>query len=608
MAIIQNRSTEIGDVLFIKADIPIIGLIALSSFTDSTTNETGSRLFAKKFRYSVDGINYSPWLDLTDQNLASIVVQSNDTFYAEYSYQRIGSDPSEELVFNSVTIDGEYDTPIDGPAYEVSNFSNYFDLNNVCSIAWSVNVLEKLYKKGILPNYIDRDFSGNNVDDRDFIDTWRAVTHYFALFVCLARKFQFFYQDSTLLLEYLVQKGYFVRNDFDYNDLLYLMSNYYDEIRQRGTRAVFLPKNHISSSKINKPIDGEYLRTICYSLLDEFIYNLNRNEHIGFNIGNSSPLYKGLEGRLNTNKYYCDFIDDIHTVNELSISSGSLPFVSIVKDYTLDDQSISVSESTSGGNASAKVIQINPVGLGNAFGLGKGDKRIIVNPHLDYEVTFFIKANGSTTPKFTFGVDCWDKNDNIVSLLNIETLTSDTTFLTQKSLNKANRYYFVRGIIYNKNNYKTYNAGQSYKVGTVVLVSGSYYRAKRIVPINTNPIFNPLYWQSLTLSEVQNVFKTNLGGGNNLVFDEKIIKIDPFILFDDNVGSVSNFYIYDIRVQPLSTEYSKGFLSVTNFLELWSTNNNLSLSEVKINNFIRKYLIPMNIVLENNFVESELTT
>jgi hypothetical protein len=70
-----------------------------------------------------------------------------------------------------------------------------------------VNVLEKLYKKGILPAYIERDFNSTNAADRDFIDTWRAVTHYFALYVCMARHFQFFYQDTNLLNEYLDQRG-----------------------------------------------------------------------------------------------------------------------------------------------------------------------------------------------------------------------------------------------------------------------------------------------------------------------------------------------------------------------------------------------------------------
>lgn len=739
MAVIQNRSTEIGDVLFIKTDIPIIGLILLQSFVDVTIGETGTRLFIRRFRYSIDGITYSSWLSLTDENVSNIVIEPSDTFYAEYSYERAGSDSTGELQFTSVTLNGEYSQPVDGPAYEASNFSEYFDLNNICSIAWSVNVLEKLYKKGILPKYIERNFSSSNNVDKDFIDSWRAITHYFALFVCLARKFQLYYQDSTLLLEYLVQRGYLICTDVEYSDLLTLMSNYYDEVRQRGTRQVFLPKGYEFSNN-TKSVDGEYLSMICFDDLDEFLFNLNQNKHIGWNIGNSSPLYKGLEDRLNVNKYYCDFIDDLVSVQDLSIDVDSLPYVSIVRDHDLEDESTSVSESGSGSDSTdsyARVIKISAPSNGDTVGLGKGDKRIIINPNLDYEVTFFIKQDGGTgatptvpasinystagwtggsgsfrvsvsfsfsvigvgnnnfvstlnstitacfnsivsqintlvgstvssyigttfsmintaavgaagngatatfytpsglnpptiddpndvfaggitgsgssnPPVIIFGVDCWDKDDNIVRPIHIVSGSLQNNFLEEELLNQSDRYYFVRGILFNKNHYKEYDSTKEYKVEAVVFEdngSGNdYYRAKRVVPVNTLPSDNLDYWTLLTGDEYSYFFPTNLKLGQNLLLRDDIVKIDPFILYFNDNNSPNNLYIYNIRVQPLSTEYSKGFIQITNMLELWSTNNNLALSETNINDNTKKYLIPMNTFLKNNFTPSEINT
>lgn len=619
--VIQNQSTEIGDVLFIHTDIPLIGLIALFSFVDDTTGEYPTHLFDKKFRYSVDGVTWTAWVPLTNLNVAGVEVQSNDNFYAQYRYERIGSDTTGILEFNSVTLNGSFVTPTDGPAYLASIFNNYFNLNNLCSIGWSVNVLEKLYKKGIVAEFLERNQTGNNTDDRDYLDFWRAITHYFALYVCLARKFQFFYQDQSLLLEYIRQKGMFVCNDSSLIDLLFLMNNYYDEIRQRGTSQIFLPKSSI------KEVDGEYLRMICYNVQDEFVRNLNKDEHIGWNIGNSSPLYKGLAGRLNTNKYYFDFVADIVNIqNDLSVTDSSLPYISLYDDSNSNSNSNSISNSISSSistNSDVDAIIIRNPGNGNTAGIGGGSNRIIINPNLDYEISFYIKSSFAIDPNFTFGVYAYDKDDNLMTLQRNDNNSVSNNFLTNAQLNQPDKYYFVQGILFNKNNYKPYDSNKAYEENIIVTYGGSSYKSKRNVPVNgtiindgivnatpgiiltTNPYFWD-FWQILTTQEVSQTYKTTLGIGNNLVLRDDVVKIDPYINYINNNNSVNNLYIYDIRVQPLRTKYSKGFIQMTNFLEIFCVNNNLNISEDTINKDTKHFLIPYNTVLQNNFIPSEI--
>lgn len=616
--IIQNKSDAIGDIITIKTDTPLLGLITLQSFIDVTQGEYIDRFFSKSFRYSVDGVNYTQFVPLTNNNLANVQVQANDTFYAEYRYQREGVDPTGLLEFDSVTLTGLFSQLVDGPAYNASNFAQYFNQNNICSIAWSVNVLEKLYKKGIVPKYIERGLTGDNADDRDYIDFWRAITHYFALFVCLARKFQFFYQDRNLLLEYLKQRGLFVCEDIDQQDLLYLMQNYYDEIRQRGTRQVFKSKSN------TKEVDGEYLRLICFDTNDEFISNLNKNEHIGWNVGNSSPLYKGVEGRLNTNKFYIDFVDDISSFSDLSVNSSYLPYLSI------GESSISNSISSSNSNSDSTpttynndVLIIHNPGNNNMAGIGNGDKKIIINPHIDYEITFFIKTRNSILPQITFGVNAYDINNNLIDLLQIDTLAIQNNFLVQQQMNQEDKFYFVRGILFNKNNYKPYDSAKSYKANSIVSYSGSYYKSKRAVPVNgtildlgvamsepgiiqsNSPILWD-FWQILTTDEISGHFKTNLNLGHNLLLVDSVVKIDPYILYDNTNNSTADIYIKDIRVQPLSTDYSKGFIQVSNILEIWNTQNNQTYSEKEIEDIAKRYLIPYNVILKENFIPSEI--
>ena len=46
-----------GDVITIRANFPIVGLIEVLGWNDTTTGETGSVYFEKKIRWTYDGIN-----------------------------------------------------------------------------------------------------------------------------------------------------------------------------------------------------------------------------------------------------------------------------------------------------------------------------------------------------------------------------------------------------------------------------------------------------------------------------------------------------------------------------------------------------------------------
>ena len=71
--IIDNRSTESGDVLLIETDVPVLGIAFLSGFLDSTEGEDSNLYFVKKFRYSVNlGKTYTDWIPLTAENLQNL--------------------------------------------------------------------------------------------------------------------------------------------------------------------------------------------------------------------------------------------------------------------------------------------------------------------------------------------------------------------------------------------------------------------------------------------------------------------------------------------------------------------------------------------------------
>jgi len=596
MAVIQNKATENGDVLIIKSEVPIIGLVALLDFLDDTSGETAGRYFTKEFRYSIDGLNYTDFVTLNESNLATIEINSTDTFFVEYRYRRDGSDTTGEIAFNNVELEGEWVEQEVGQAWKESNFSQYLNYNSICTIGWSIAVLEKLYRKGILPKYIERGISNSNSQDRDFIDFWRSITHYYGWYVCLSRYYKTFYSDPELLLEYLVQRGAFVctDGDFDQEQATYLMTNFLDEMRQRGTIQIIREKDYVFSTQDSsnsssdsssqsssittssdvKSIDGEYLRLICYNHeLDEFVFNLNRNENIGWNIGNSSPLYIGCSTFNDINKYHIEEISSVTDFN--TFGNGTVAI-----DYSSSQEK--------------DFLSISNVTGGEVEGIGNYDENYLikVNPNLDYEITFMVQQD-INVENISFGCFGYDQNKTQVSLVNCQTLSDSNYFFEEVSLHNT-RYHLIRGIIYSYDKFVTFNSSNSYKVGSIVKVDGDYYKAIREVDYDSL-ITDTSYWLSISASEEERMLKTNIHEGNNLQFKENIVKIIPYIVLDNSSSVGGSINIHSIKIAPINDKYSTGFLQTPHILEIWNVNRNLALSTTDIENTARKYLFPYNV-------------
>lgn len=128
-------------------------------FEDFILNEvsTTSRYFKKEFRYSIDGgMNFTGWMDLNNVNVQNIEVARRDLFVTEIKLTRQGMNPTGELVFNSLNMGGIYEE-LPYKIYAKTIFNDFFPPNDVGVMAWQLNVLEKLYKDGIMPWYIERD-------------------------------------------------------------------------------------------------------------------------------------------------------------------------------------------------------------------------------------------------------------------------------------------------------------------------------------------------------------------------------------------------------------------------------------------------------------------
>lgn len=627
MAVIENKATEIGDVLIIRTEVPIVGIVTLLSFLDDTEGEVGSKYFQKTFRYSVDGINFSPYTPLTNAAIQGIEINPVDTLIIEYVYQRSGLDNSGSLVWNSTTLDGDFVEIPCGEAYENSMYNQYFGCNNLCSLNWSINVLEKLYQGGILPSYVQRGSNSSNLEDRDFIDYWRSVTHFFAIFVCLARAFSEFYTDDRLLKHYLKCRNLFFCDNLDYQGLYYLMQNYYDEIRQRGTCQIIKEKNafefisdcpddeesvsvsisasaSVSGSEAEgerlKFIDGELLRLICYDICDEFMFCLAKPEKLGWCIGHSSPMYAGMSNQNCVNKAY----EDTRDIKDLT----KYPLINPDNCAIIMDDG-------------KEVMHINNVANGQVAGIGNLDfsKAMKIDPQLDYEITFVVKQDydvslsisdsnndGVQDGNLSFGCFAFNCFGALEGLLNIQDNTPEDMFFERISLQRDDKYIYIRGMIFNYKKYPTFSPLIFYKRGEIVSLSGVYYRCIKPTTTGIVPGTTPLsftFWEAIPINELNPTLKNSLNIGNNLKFRSSVNYILPYIVLDNEKNDGGELFIWDVKVKPVSTPYSHGFIQQPNFVHIWMKNRNGEYSDLQIRQIMRKFLMPYNSTFQNIMLE-----
>jgi len=538
MSVVDNTLSEIGDELIITMDVPIMGLESIDGFTDVVNGELGDRYFTKYFKYTVDGLNFSDWYELTNGNLQSVDNVPDYPFKIYYKYIRDGDNPAGLLEFVSIELDSNYDVVSIPDIYNNTVFSKFLDFYDYGVINWAFNVLDKLYNRGIVASYIERNKNKNlNWEDRDYLDFFRSICHLFSLIVCYGRKFEDINNDVGLLEIYLQSEGLYLSKNMGINELFYLMEYFYNEIEYRGTVKI------VEKKTVTKLVDGELLRLINYKENDEFIFCYCEIHKSNWNIDNCSPLYQGTKQMVNCIKGY-ELTEDFEDLGKYPLINGQYCFIVHDDDW--------------------EVLEIDDVPYGSISGIGvTGDmeKEIIVDSSLDYEITFLIKEDSLfVKDNITFGVKGFDKFGYVIDFLNVTNLSQETNYFFQKKgISQVNRYYLIRGIIYNKN------------------------------------------MSQLSVEEG----KLNIGLGNNLVFKDRIAKIVPYLVLDAtdlSGGGTGYLKIHNFKVRPLKTDFSTSFLDVRNLVVSWIKNNAGEYSETDIENIMKEYLLPYNVVLKNIYL------
>jgi hypothetical protein len=648
---LENTLINIGDSLTFKTDI-LSGAPSINGFVDSVSGEIAERYFIKQFRYTTDMVNWSPdWIELTDPNLQAINLDSTYDWQIEYKYSRGGIDATGSITFQWVTlqyaVDAEdYPWAACGPIFNNSVFKYFFDsCGDQQILRWCANVLEKVYQPGIVSKTLIRGKNENSLEeDRDYVDLWRTTTCFFATEVAYGRKFASFDLDQRLLHRYLEVKGLYLDRSQSITTMGYLMTNIINQIARRGTLGIIQDET-INTGQGEEQVFGELRRLINYDTsCDEFLFAPNNANTVGWVVNVNSPLYK----HIHSNPWLVKLFNSTHVLTDV-------PLI----------QSASVSLVTFDGHDD--VFKIENVLGDEWAGIGlttfDADFTTKVHSAYPYEMTFWAQGDAPLTATIK-GFNSTLNPANPISVAD-GSEPPDVTAINRQKLAQTDEWYFIRVIMYPYNQaiiddpammqtnikvghnlrasqnichcgveilfdrrgsgvtliehgdvkdvqitidlFETYTLGESDLLEGYLGISPSSSVQLSITGV-TGP-GNLLLDNVIVVGFPQTVTLTELYEGK-LQFEDlgipttaKTITISYIVYDVIQPGTDGDIlYIRDIEFKPLSTTYGKAIVGSPLLVETWLENKS-ELSQADIEETTRRYLVPHEVGVLNNFLE-----
>lgn len=430
--VLSNKSSivcsEAGDVIILEG-FHYFGLQSVTSFVDDTYSSDVDVFFEKYFQYTVDGIHWSDWVVLDDLNLSSIDTKTNHTFSIRYRYIRRG-DLVVPLYFHSVTLSVIYSSPIEPSFYKSFFTKNYFSFFNTRSIEWSVNVLNKTFKRGIVPSFIERE-RNLNWSDEDFINFWWTAIYFQSLKVVYDEVFTELFHYPDLLKKFISQKGLYVTNNLGIDEYYYIITHFYDEVMKRGSASILDKNRALPVNYEGVSIKGELLRLCNQKEAIESVFGIISEYETGWIVGRTSPIYRYPD-------FYRDFIRAFEVTEE----------VENISLYPLYNSTYVAEEEIIVDGVTINALKVNTGDSGNMAGVASNfQNSILVDSDSDYEISFKIKGLQSGNRVY-FKLDAFNSLGVNLPLQNIRDLTPEEVFLDSTTLSGD---LFVRGSIMFKN-------------------------------------------------------------------------------------------------------------------------------------------------------------
>lgn len=549
---VDNLLINPGDTIIVNVNSVVTGKITLTSFESTFVGPDSPTNVRKTFRISLDGIFWTEWKELTNENLLNVQHIVENEFKIQIKCVRNIDASAGEIVFKSFHFLGLFEVvDFSMPTIEGSMFSGIINIPEF--LALEKNIFKKLYFRGIVPEYIKRAENRSYDEDKDYIELTKSIARFFTMIFIFFKRWEKFPENSDMLREQLNSYGInFDESNITFEQLKYLCENIYGDIQKRGTSAIFDRSGKVLPNFEEMSVDGELVRLLKSTEADELIYEIVPNNKAGWCLGQCSPLYKGTCESKSLNKTR-ENTPEFQNLNNF-VTCGNVR----IENY---DSKNGVLKALNDSNNDVYFS-----GLGRIFDEEDVSNKLYpADANLDYEITFMmkldvIKEGQGEKSEVWFGVEGF--NINKVKLgdafSEINGFNSTEYFFKLPAGKISNKFWYkVRGIIH------AYNS--------------------------------------------KNFFmKTNIGYGSDLVFNNPFTKyILPKIQINDRGSYELN--IYDYKIRPLvrgeniirlkngkETARSLGFIECSPLSYTYARSNNNNQSVDTIINIIEKYLYNYN--------------
>lgn len=634
----DNRIYNIGDTLVITVKPKQKGTAIITSFEDSFIGLAEEKRIHRDYRIIEDDMFYTDWVELTNDTIRGKELKQNN--YIQVRYTRYGTDLSGYIEFQNIVFNGDFNPEvINSPILDNSIFAN---------IAWSEetealakNLFKKLYYRGILPMYILRGDNRSVDEDKDFINLFYSVAKYFAIIIRFFKRFEKFYDDEELMLEWLRQNEIqFDESTIKLTQLQFLAHHLYDEIRKRGTTMIFKRQGDVVNDK-EIEIDGEFIRLIRSKRSDELLYENIPFKKLGWCLGNSSPLYRGtgFSEKLNKTKESGEDFEDLNNFQTFSKRNSNLSIVqtdvkyitAIVDSIYFDKVQQNLEPLPEAEYQEPQVVSVISSGDSNVLDWRNDDELAMVRDNsFNWSTVDSDLNNGTTTiraieasKKVLF---CKTSGNSACGLGRIDedVEVSDRIYTADPNLDYEITFMFNPQLIGNaaKINFgvEAFDVMKNKLDNAFIMPNGERVTEMFIdgLPLSN---FRENQWyfvrgiiHAYSSSFVENA-KLNCGFGNNLTFDNQFVKyILPKIYLSSQNSSQMFLWNYKIRplirgtnILPLKSgfenSHSLGFIQAPQIFYAYFRNNNNSQSKSEITDIIERYLLPFNVTNILQFIE-----
>ena len=550
---LNNTMEAVGDSLTIAISCEISGRVTFTSFNEDLTGIEAVADVVRLFRISADELFWTEWTELTDAALAALEpITADGVMTIEVQYIRRGG--GAPITFNSMTFKGTA-VPIEfiAPTIDESIFAGVISSEQTKHI--ERNLFKKLYYRGVMAEYVTRGADRNYQEDKDYVSLFSTVGRFFAMMVSFAKRFENIYNDFDMLREYVREIGlYFDEKTVTLEELQYLASHYYDEIRKRGTAMVFTRRGG------DQLYNGEFVRLFGLNDSDELLTDNLPAAKMGWCLGQSSPMYRGVGDSNQLNKTR-ETSPDFESLDDF-VTTGNVAIEEIADQYIV------------GYDREKKTpVYKNKVCLKitGSGGLGRGDNSTPVSDriynadcNLSYEVSFWMKTDGKGT--LNFGVEAFNNFKTALStgFIRLDSAAVTDYFAENVPLSaiKSNTWYHVRGIIH------------AYATKPVTVRTPGL----NIMPhLGTQLCYNN-YGVEYILPKIQL-------GGDDATATLYIwnYKIRPLV-YGRNILPLKETLRVDAR--------SNGFIQSRQLFYIFLKNNNNTMSQAELERIVNRYLIP----------------